>query len=109
MDVINDYLQKHKTFKTFPVVDLVIRELAPQIKCKDGFRMSVQVSHTHYCQPRVDDAPRYFSAEIGFPSEVEPLILEYAEDKDTPTGTVYGEVPVDVINQVIEKHGGIKC
>ena len=108
MDAINEYLQKHKTLKRFPSYDLVIRELAPQIECNDGFKMSVQVSHTHYCRPRINDAPLYFSAEIGYPSEVEPLILEYAEDKDAPTATVYGEVPVEVINRVIEKHGGIK-
>ena len=51
---------------------------------------------------------------IGFPSAPEPLIAEYAEDweiegDDDPRlcETVYGYVPVEVIDAVIEKHGGI--
>ena len=52
--------------------------------------------------------------EIGFPSVPESLIAEYAEDwevegDDDPRlcQTVYGYVPVHIVNLVIEKHGGI--
>ena len=32
--------------------------------------------------------------------------MEYAENPDHPTGTVYGWVPVEVISEVIAKRGG---
>lgn len=78
----------------------------PRIYCNDGFNFSVQGSDGHYCSPRKND--KEFSAmEIGFPSEVEELILEFAEDRDNPTETVYGWVDNTIIQQVIDKHGGI--
>jgi hypothetical protein len=45
--------------------------------------------------------------EIGFPSEEEALILPFAENNEIPTETVYGYVDVDIIQAVIDKHGGI--
>jgi hypothetical protein len=37
----------------------------------------------------------------------EPELMEYAEDPVDPTGTVYGWVPVELVNKLIDKHGGI--
>lgn len=74
--------------------------------CNDGFNMSVQGSRGHYCTPRTN-TDSYQSLEIGFPSEEEPLIYQYAEDKERLTDTVYGYVPVEIIQEVINKHGGI--
>lgn len=34
--------------------------------------------------------------------------MQYAEDEDRPTATVYGYVPVSVVEALIDKHGGIK-
>ncbi len=93
------------------------------IVCDDGFTMSIQASAHHYCEPRqnffevekesgsnqfetVIDYNIYTHFEIGFPSEEEPLLIEYAEDISNLTGTVYGHVPKQLIEQVIEKHGG---
>lgn len=72
----------------------------------DGFRMSVQGSRWHYCSPR-ETQSWYLAMEIGHPSVEEPLIAEYAENKEAPTDTVYGWVPCDIIQQVIDNHGGI--
>lgn len=80
----------------------------PRIVCKDGFSMSVQVGEYNYCQPRRDLAAYYSEAEIWFPSEEEPLIMRYAENPSSPTETVYGYVPSELIYEVIEKHGGEK-
>ena len=82
------------------------RCMAPYIVCADGFTMSVQASGTHYCEPK-RIAKRYRSFEIGFPSLVEPVLMDYCEDDTKPCGTLYGYVPCDVINKVLEKHGGI--
>ena len=68
--------------------------------------MSVQCSSFHYCTPRIDN-DIYSSVEIGFPTEIESLLLKYAEDEKNPINTVYGYVPVNVVDSVIEKHGGI--
>lgn len=78
-----------------------------RILCQDGFSMSVQASAGHYCEPRITGLGFYNSYEIGFASSEEPLLCPYAEDPDNPTGTVYGWVPVEVVAQVIAKHGGI--
>jgi hypothetical protein len=78
----------------------------PRIICNDGFSMSVQASSGHYCRPRKTQE-QYESMEIGFPSEDEPLIFYYAEIKNDWTDTVYPVVPNNVIQEVIEKHGGI--
>ena len=104
---INKYLEQHKKIRDIRSI-YVMRELAPQVECADGFTMSVQVSESHYCRPRENDAGYYFSVEIGFPSAREDLIMEYAEQEDKPTDTVYGYVPVEIVDQVIEKHGGFK-
>ena len=80
----------------------------PHILCKDGLKLSVQASDTHYCRPRRNKGP-YYEVEIGFPSEKIEELMEYAEDAKNPTGTVYGNVPVDVVDSIIEAHGGIKA
>jgi len=78
-----------------------------RIFCPDGFTMSVQASHYTYCSPRYDNEEEYSAFEVGFPSEKEDLLMEYAEDPDRPTDTVYGWVPAEVLDRVIEKHGGV--
>ena len=86
----------------------------PQIVCVDGFEMSVQVGFSLYCKPK-KVAKRYSEVEIGFPSEYEPLIEEYAEtfykedgeDVTDYTDTVYPYVPVRIVDKVLKKHGGI--
>jgi len=103
---INQFLKENRRFEN--VVGMVWREPAPRVVCADGFSMSVQVSSGSYCTPRIDDADFYSEAEITLPSEVEPLIMEFAERADRPTFTVYGYVPVSIIDEVIAKHGGFR-
>jgi hypothetical protein len=45
--------------------------------------------------------------EVGFPSAVPELILSHAEDADRPTETVYGYVPINLVEELIDLHGGI--
>lgn len=79
----------------------------PRVKCKDGFEISIQASFSHYCNPRKTFTGPYDEVELGFPSEADSLIDDYAEDMDEPTVTVYGYVPIDIVEKLIEKHGGI--
>jgi hypothetical protein len=73
--------------------------------------MSVQVGFSLYSTPK-KVAKRYSAVEIGYPSEHEPLIEEWAEtfhqeDKTDYTDTVYPYVPVKIVDKVLKKHGGI--
>ena len=78
------------------------------VHCADGFNMSVQASKTHYCSPRVDGLSAiYRQVEIGFPSEREALLDEYAEDKERYTETIYSWVPSELVALIIAKHGGM--
>ena len=77
------------------------------VVCADGFNMSVQAHDGAYCDPRLDAQRKYTLVEIGFPSAKEELIMPWAESPDDPTGSVYGYVPVDVVTNVIVKHGGM--
>ena len=78
------------------------------VVCKDGFAMSVQASEFHHCHPKENGiAMNYSSVEVGFPSKKEDLILDWDEDRDDPTGTVYGYVQASIIIDVIDKHGGM--
>jgi hypothetical protein len=78
----------------------------PLIVCKDGFSISVQASEAHYSVPR-KSVKQYSKMEIGYPSQEEKEIIEYAEEAEELTNTVYPYVPFEVVDSVIEKHGGI--
>ena len=82
-------------------------KLNQKITCADGFSMSVQAHNGAYCSPRINNAESYEEVEVGFPSSVEPLLMDWCEDKDDPTGTIYGYVPTQVVTNVIAKHGGV--
>ena len=84
-----------------------MRDLNEKVVCKDGFSMSVQANEMAYCTPKIWDAEKYWSVEVGFPSSEEPLLAEWAEDKDNPTDTVYGYVPARTVELVCIKHQGV--
>ena len=122
-DIVNDY------FKTFyppaEALDSAEREFStmlggmtrirvegynnifPPMKCVDGFEVSVQGHYGAYSLPRDDFAERYTRVELGFPSAHEPLLDEYQDGDGDPTQTVYGYVPVEIVEAVIDKHGGL--
>ena len=112
---INEFIKKNlrvKTLSNDPLMKhITTSSRLPHIVCEDGFTMSVQVGYSLYCTPK-KVAKRYSAVEIGYPSEPEELIKEYAEslyDEDSTdyTDTVYPYVPVSVVDKVLKKHGGI--
>ena len=78
-----------------------------RVICADGFEMSIQAHFGAYCSPRIDNAEKYTSVEIGFPSQKEPMLIDFADEPSNPTETVYGYVPVQIVTNVLAKHGGI--
>ena len=101
---INEFIQKYRKVKK--LVPGITSSHTPHVVCNDGFKMSVQAGESLYSEPR-DVVDSYEEAEIGFPSAEESLLASYAEDQENLCDTVYGYVPCSVIDQVINKHGGI--
>ena len=113
---INEFIKnnlKVKVLNEDPLMKhIMTSSKLPHIVCTDGFTMSVQVGYSLYSTPK-KVAKRYSAVEIGYPSDHEPLIEEYAEcytfeelDIDF-TDTVYPYVPVKIVDKVLKKHGGI--
>jgi hypothetical protein len=86
--------------------DLLFKRLAPRVYLRDGSSVSIQASDTAYSNPRSSRGP-YHAVELGYPSQVFEEFLPFAEEADKPTQTVYGYVPIDLVEQVCDKHGGI--
>ena len=112
---INQYINKYRSVKEYSIHPEGVMKVSrnPKLVCKDGFTMSVQAGQSLYSSPR-DVADKYEQAEVGFPSSPEPLIVKYAEDWEVEgdddqrlCDTVYPYVPVELIDEVIRKHGGI--
>lgn len=90
--------------------------------CADGFVMSAIANWSAYCTPRpnypkwlggaghgVDYSGPYTHVEVGFPStRPEPWDEweAYCEDPESPTDTVYAYVPVGMVRDLVELHGG---
>ena len=79
-----------------------------KVVCADGYRMSIQASSGHYCTPKVDidqDANiKYSSVEVLI-YEDDNLFEGYIDDEDG-RDRIGAYVPVNVVLEVIKKHGG---
>lgn len=107
---VNEFLNKYNHVETYPTYYggvLTHQSTRPWAVCEDGFTVSIQAGSHLYCSPRVDGAESYDEVELGFPSAADELIMVYAEDPEDPTETVYGYTPVSLVDELMEKHGGI--
>lgn len=81
----------------------------PEMVCADGFKMSVQGHFGGYSTPRDDFADRgYVAVEVMTAPNAEPLLDERGGETNDDW-SLYGYVPVSIIERVIEKHGGLKA
>lgn len=78
----------------------------PEMVCADGFSMSVQGHFGAYSHPRDDFADRYTDVEIMAHEHV-PEFDVASVDTDGPEYWLWGYVPVSVVADVIEAHGGL--
>lgn len=104
MDKINEFLKDN--YQCERISGREYPTPTKRIECKDGFSISVQANTYTYCTPRENRAWPYSEVELGYPSELDDLIEVYSDEPGT-TQTVYGYVPIDIVNKLIEKHGGI--
>ena len=105
---VKDWLAKSIEINAYYDGACEIQANRPRLYCNDGYSISVQASAFHYCSPRLNGLQDYKSVELGYPSSEDELINEYAENALNYTDTVYGYVPIEVVEKLIEKHGGIK-
>ena len=78
----------------------------PGIVCKDGFKMCVQASAHHYCCPKTLDFFKlalYSEVEVECTNSPEELLLPYEVGEGS---NVFGYVPLEVVREIIRKHGG---
>lgn len=101
----NEYIKK--TYSTYNLGEYY-PFIRTRIQCNDGFSISIQASACHYCEPRKTFEGPYTEVELGYPSCSEELLMPYMEDDCCkPENTIYPYVPVEVVDKVIKKHGGI--
>lgn len=99
----NEFLRK-----TFNKTIFGTAALRPEAVCADGFTLSIQASGMHYCIPNEDLSDgNYSKVELSYLSEEVEEFLPFAEDDEAPLATVYGYVPVETVDAVLAKHGGI--
>lgn len=108
MNAVLDYFNKaHAAFRATNKESYGGFVLAPPIVCADGFEISVQASAGHYCAPRNSQGP-WTEVECGFPSEDVPTLSAHKDGDDEDTKSVFGWTPIELVNELIASHGGIK-
>ena len=105
---LNEYLSSQRDENDPKVYENEDFPLSKRIECADGFSLSVQATHGAYCSPRSNVGP-WYAVEVGFPSARPDCIMEYAEQPENPTNTVYGYVPIKLVEKLIAEHGGMSA
>lgn len=83
----------------------------PHIFCVDGYRISVQASEMHFCNPRENFSMcEYNSVEVGCPSSKEGTV-GFIEESEWENGSVVesvaGNIPAETVQELLDFHGGI--
>ena len=112
---LNDWLKKSVNIRTLSNGEKYqgIREV---LTCNDGTTLSIQASSAHYCRPRksyidlydANEEPEffdYYAVEVWEVSCDTPSSWkEYGDQENNP----YAYIPVQMVEEFIEEHGGIK-
>lgn len=97
---INEFLQKYRKQRNGMQI------VRTRVRCADGYTVSVQAGEMWDSEPR-RDAEIYRKVELGYPTAADEELRDYAEKKRDLRKTVYGFVPVKLVDEVLTKHGGI--
>ena len=102
----------HKTVRNFLTATSItggdgLQKSRPHILCTDGFELSVQAGAQFYSHPKKDlPDGAYTHVEVGPIKAVEETLLPYSENKRNPKRSVNAFVPVELVEALIQKHGG---
>jgi hypothetical protein len=121
MDVVNDYFKRFYPPKE--LLDTVeprysmggftqrvdgYSNVFPAMKMADGLELSVQGHWGAYSFPRDDWADEYVTVEVMGPPRADELLAPYERECNlVGERMIYPGVPVRVIAEIIEKHGGL--
>jgi hypothetical protein len=78
-----------------------------RVHFNNGGSISIQASHTHYCEPRDNEGP-YSEVEVAYPTKGTKYPKSLLDYSDTPDEPVFAYVPSDIVEQIIEMNGGVK-
>lgn len=80
--------------------------LFEELELNDGLSLSVQASDGHMCSPKetIKDNSEYEEVEVYSHGVYVNELIHFASE----TMFTYGYVPVELMEELIEKHGGIK-
>ena len=80
----------------------------PAVHCADGFWMSVQATEGHYCEPRITsrEAPCPYTKWEVLARDRDPMLEPFFGWEDDDGACFYKFVPTEVIEAIVEKHGG---
>lgn len=80
----------------------IFKNLFPPVICKDGTFMSVQAGSWYHCTPQQDlDTDDYEEYEVRT-SLIDARLIKFGYDENE-----YGYVPNEIIDDIINQHGGI--
>jgi hypothetical protein len=77
-----------------------------QIRCRDGFHFSVGASTYHRCLPQNHKGP-WSHVEVWGCSDLVYRLLDYSIPACTPGNLTFGKVPIEVMEEIIDLHGGV--
>lgn len=102
-----EQLQQRLAGELKTIRDYTFKQQAQRIHCGDGASISVQASHSHYCTPRDDEGP-YIQVEVGYPENVTGGMPDtWATHRDGEDSPIYSYVPIELVVDFIDAHGGI--
>ena len=108
-----DFFRETNKPITDDVPNSVFTEPRPTIKCKDGFKLSVQASAYNSSYPKLTGLDIYKSFEVLSKKEIDEFTLYLSNNyyvgssKITSKIKQYDFVPLDSVEKFIENHGGI--
>jgi len=85
----------------------------PMVVCNDGFKLFIKAGEDAYCQPKLNlfSGDGYHEVEIAYPSASDKLLEDFAKEylysSENITDSIMPHVPVELVNQILESHGGI--
>lgn len=85
----------------------------PLVRCNDGFSLYISAGQNARSEPDVElsDTTRYEEVEVSYPSEADPVLKKFADEYLYLTGdltdSVFPYMPVELVEEMLESHGGI--